>query len=54
MRGRITFAAAGDNRTVVTRWAELPDLDPPIDTGVIERELARSEPILKALLESQS
>lgn len=53
MRGRITFEAAGPNRTIVTRIAEFPGDEAPVDTALIQTLLEESARTLQELLESE-
>lgn len=53
MRGRITFEPAGDERTTVTMYIELPGMDESIDTSFLMSRLEESGRIRKELIESE-
>jgi len=53
MRGRITFEPAGDDRTTVTLFIELPHMDESMDTSFLMSRLEESAKIRKQLVESE-
>ena len=53
MRGRATFEAAGDNRTVITTEIELPGMDESMDKSFLTSRLERSGRNMKQLMESE-
>ena len=53
MRGRITFEPAGDDRTTVTIFIELPGMDDSMDKSFLMSRLEASGKIRKQLIESE-
>lgn len=53
MRGRITFEPAGEERTAVTMFIELPDMDESMDTSLLMRRLEEVGDIRRQLIEAE-
>jgi len=53
MRGRTTFEAVGDDRTVITTVVELPGMDESMDKSFLISRLERSGRNMKQLMESE-
>jgi len=53
MRGRTTFEAVGDNRTIITTVVELPGMDESMDKSFLMSRLERSGRNMKQLIESE-
>jgi uncharacterized protein YndB with AHSA1/START domain len=53
MIGRITFEPADDQRTTVTTFIELPDMEEPMDKSFLMRRLEESGKIRKELIETE-
>ena len=53
MRGRTTFEAVGDDRTVITTVVELPGMDESMDKSFLTSRLERSGRNMKQLMESE-
>ena len=53
MRGRITFEPAGDDRTTVTMFIELPHMDESMDRRFLMSRLEESGKKRKELIESE-
>jgi uncharacterized protein YndB with AHSA1/START domain len=54
MIGRITFEPAGDDRTTVTTFIELPNMDESMDKRFLMSRLEESGKIRKELIESET
>ena len=53
MRSRITFEPAGDDRTIVTTFVELPGMDESMDKSFLLSKLEESSTRRKELIESE-
>ena len=53
MRGRTTFEAVGDDRTIITTVVELPGMDESMDKSFLMSRLERSGRNMKQLMESE-
>jgi len=53
MRGRVTFEAVGDDRTMITTIFEIPGMDESMDRSFINSRLERSARNQKQLIESE-
>ena len=53
MRGRATFEALGDDRTLLTTTIELPGMDESMDKSFLTSRLERSQRNMKQLIESE-
>jgi hypothetical protein len=51
--GRVTFEAAGDDRTILTIGAEMPSLDESMDTSFLKSRVERSAQNIKDLVEAE-
>jgi uncharacterized protein YndB with AHSA1/START domain len=53
MHGRATFEAAGDDRTLITTFIEIPGMDESADRSFLNSRLERSLRNMKQLMESE-
>jgi len=54
MRSRVTFAADGDDRTIITTFLEIPSMDESMDKSFLISRLERSGRLRKQLIESET
>ena len=54
MLGWITFEVVSENRTTITRGAEIPSMDESMDTSFMTSEMERVGDIIKQLIESET
>jgi hypothetical protein len=53
MRGRVTFEAVGDGRTLIKTMVEIPGMDDSMDKSFLMSRLERSGRNMKQLIESE-
>jgi len=53
MRGRATFEAVADDRTIITTTVEIPGMDESTDKSFLTSRLERSQRNMKQLIESE-
>jgi len=53
MRGRATFEAVSDDRTIITTTVEIPGMDESTDKSFLTSRLERSQRNMKQLIESE-
>ena len=53
MRGRATFEAVGDDRTIITTIVDIPGMDESMDKSFLTSRLERSQRNMKQLIESE-